>query len=163
MAVGAINRHLHDMIEAGYIELANRNVRPFAYRFTRKGKRYRRQLSHEHYRWVLGNLRAVEQRISSALGELKRGGVTRVVFYGAGEVMDATHRLTKAVGLEVVGVVDDDATKHGLMKGELVVKAPGAVNELEPDAVVITTFRHAREIQQKIDPSFRSSIQVWEL
>ena len=82
MAVSAVNRHLHDMIEAGYLQVANRNVRPFAYKLTISGKQYRQLLSHEHYSWVLGNLRAVEQRISSALRELKRRGVTRMVFYG---------------------------------------------------------------------------------
>ncbi len=163
MAVGAVNRHLHDMIEAGYLEVANRNVRPFAYRLTISGKQYRQMLSHEHYSWVLGNLRAVEQRISSALRELKTHGVTRVVFYGAGEVMEAAHRLTKAAGLEVLGVVDDDVSKHGSMKDGLVVRPPSAISQLEPDAVVITTFRHAREIRLKIDPSLRPSIRVWEL
>ncbi len=43
----------------------------------------------------------MEQRISFALRELKRRGVTRVVFYGAGEIMEAAHRLAKAAGLEV--------------------------------------------------------------
>ncbi len=163
VAVSAVNRHLHDMIEAGYLEVANRNVRPFAYKLTISGKQYRQLLSHEHYSWVLGNLRAVERRISSALRELKRGGVTRVVFYGAGEVMEAAHRLAKVVGLEVLGVVDDDVSKHGSMKVGLVVRPPSAISQLELDAVVITTLRHAREIRAKIDPLVGSSIQVWEL
>ena len=164
IAVGAVNRHLHRMIEAGYIAVANRDVRPFAYKLTRYGERYRRLLGHEHYIWVLGNLRAVEQRISSALRELIRRDVTRVVFYGAGEIMEATYRLAKVVGLQVVGVVDDDAAKHGsLIEDGLVVKPPAAINQLEPDAVVITTIRHARDIQLKIDAPLRSSIQVWEL
>lgn len=101
MAVGVINRYLHDMIDAGHIEVANRSVRPFAYKVTHDGKRYRRWLSHEHYSWVLGNLRDVEQRISSALRELKRSGVLRVVLYGAGGVMEATYRLAKALGFQV--------------------------------------------------------------
>ncbi len=163
VAVSAVNRHLHDMIEAGYLDVTSRSVRPFAYKLTINGKQYRQLLSHEHYSWVLGNLRAVEQRISSTLRELKRRGVTRVVFYGAGEVMEAAHRLTKAAGLEVLGVVDDDVSKHGLMKDGFVVRPPSAINQLEPGAVVITTFCHARDIQMKIDPSLRSSIQVWGL
>ena len=163
MAVGAINRHLHDMIEAGYIEVANRNVRPFAYKLTHNGKNYRRLLSHEHYSWVLGSLRAIEQRISSALHELKRRGAKRLVFYGAGDIMEVTCRLTSAVGFEVVGVVDDEVAKHGKTKDGLVVQTPGAINQLEPDAVVVTTFRHARAIQRKINPALRSSILIWEL
>jgi len=163
MAVSAVNRSLQDMIRAGYVEIANPNVRPFAYKLTRTGERYRRELSHDHYRWLLGRLRLMERRITAALCELKRRGARRVVFYGAGEVMEATHGLAKAVGLEVVGVVDDDVAKQGLTKGGLVVRSPASINSLGPDAVVITTFRHAREIESKVDRGLPSSIMMWEL
>jgi hypothetical protein len=89
--------------------------------------------------------------------------VERVFFYGAGDIMEATHRVATRVGLRVVGVVDDDPTKHGLRKGGLVVGPPSAINRLEPDAVLITTLRHAEEIQLKMDVSLRSSVEVWEL
>jgi hypothetical protein len=89
--------------------------------------------------------------------------VDRVVLYGAGEVMEATYRLADAVGLQVVGVVDDDTTKQGLRSGVLVVEPPSAINDLEPDAVLVTTLRFPEEIQLKMNPSLRSSVEVWEL
>ena len=163
MAVGAVNHYLRDMIKAGYIEVANRNVRPFAYRLTGHGRRYRRELSHDHYSWLLGNLRAMERRISTALNELKRCGAKRIVFYGADDVMEATHRLTKALGLEVVGVVDDDVAKHGMLKTGLVVTGPASIRKLAPDAVLVTTLRHSREIELTVDRELRSSTILWEL
>jgi len=163
VAVGTVNRLLSDMVEAGYVQVFNRDVRPYAYRVTDDGQRYQRRLGLEHYSWVLGSLRRLEQRIRAKLLELRSRGVERVVFYGAGDVMEATNRVASGVGLQVVGVVDDDPTKHGLRKGSLVVSAPSAINELEPDAVLITTLRHAEEIQLKMDESLRSSVEVWEL
>jgi len=163
VAVGTVNRLLSDMVEAGYVQVFNRDVRPFAYRVTDDGQRYQRRLGLEHYSWVLGSLHRLEQRIRAKLLELRSRGVERVVFYGAGDVMEATNRVASGVGLQVVGVVDDDPTKHGLRKGSLVVSAPSAINELEPDAVLITTLRHAEEIQLKMDASLRSSVEVWEL
>jgi DNA-binding MarR family transcriptional regulator len=163
VAVGTVNRLLSDMVEAGYVQVFNRDVRPFAYRVTDDGQRYQRRLGLEHYSWVLGSLRRLEQRIRSKLRELKSRGVERVVFYGAGDVMEATYRVASGEGLQVVGVVDDDPTKQGARKGELVVEPPSAINELEPDAVLITTLRHVEEIQLKMDASLRSSVEVWEL
>ena len=151
------------MVQAGYVRVPNRGVRPFAYRVTDDGERYQRKLSLEHYSWVLGSLRRLEQRIRSTLCELQHRGVRRVVFYGAGDVMEATCRVASGVGLQVVGVVDDDPAKHGLRKGGLVVEPASAINDLEPDAVLITTLRHAGEIQLKIHPSLRSSVELWEL
>ncbi len=164
VAVGTVNRLLTDMVEAGYVQVSNRGVRPFAYRVTDDGQRYQRRLGLEHYSWVLGSLRKLEQRIRAKLGELKSRGVERVVFYGAGDVMEATCRVASAVGLQVVGVVDDDPTQQGARNAGLVVEPPSAINKLEPDAVLITTLRHAaEEIQLKMDASLRSSVEVWEL
>jgi len=158
-----VNRLLTDMVEAGYVQVFNRGVRPFAYRVTDDGQRYQRRLGLEHYSWVLGSLRRLEQRIRAKLLELRSRGVERVVFYGAGDIMEATHRVASGVGLQVMGVVDDDPTKQGTRKGGLVVEPPSAINELQPDAVLITTLRHAEEIQLNMDPSLRSSVEVWEL
>ena len=163
VAVGTVNRLLSDMVEAGYVQVFNRDVRPFAYRVTHDGQRYQRRLGLEQYSWVLGSLHRLEQRIRAKLLELRTRGVERVVFYGAGDVMEATNRVASGVGLQVVGVVDDDPTKQGQRKGGLVVSAPSAINELEPDAVLITTLRHAEEIQLKMDESLRASVEVWEL
>ena len=163
VAVGTVNRLLGDMVEAGYVEVFNREVRPFAYKVTDDGRRYERRLGLEQYSWILGRLRRLEQRIRATLYELQSRGLQRVVFYGAGDVMEATYRVASGVGLQIVGVVDDDPTKQGPRKDGLVVQPPDAINELEPDAVLITTLRHAEEIQLKMDASRRSSVEVWEL
>jgi len=128
VAVGTVNRLLSDMVEAGYVQVFDRDVRPFAYRVTDDGQRYQRRLGLEHYSWVLGSLRRLEHRIRTKLRDLRSRGVERVVFYGAGDVMEATYRVASGVGLHVVGVVDDDLTKQGQQKHGLTVKAPSAIN-----------------------------------
>ena len=161
--MGTVNRILNDMVQGGYVRVFDRGVRPFAYQVTDDGRRYQRRLGLEHYSWVLGSLQRLEQRIRSTLRELKSRGVKRVVFYGAGDVMEATYRVASGVGLRVVGVVDDDATKRGLRKAGLVVRPPSAINELEPDAVLITTLCHAEEIRRKMNASLRGTVEVWEI
>ena len=42
IGVSAVNRHLHDMIEAGYVDVTNSNGRPFAYKLPTSGKQYDR-------------------------------------------------------------------------------------------------------------------------
>src|SRR2546425_12581775 len=60
VAVGTVNRLLNDMVEAGYIQVFNRGVRPFAYRVTDDGRRYERRLGLEQYSSVLGSVRRFE-------------------------------------------------------------------------------------------------------
>lgn len=163
LSVGLLHRRLREMIDHGYVRVVRRDVRPFAYRLTVVGKRRRRRLRYDHYRSVLGSFFDIESRISGKLQELKKKGATRVVFYGAGEVMGVTHLLAMALGLEVIGVVDDDPSKHGTSENGLTVQGPGVISTLEPDAVLITTFRHAQTIQRRIDPALRSSLLVLDL
>src|SRR6266568_3626279 len=148
VAVGTVNRLLNDLTDAGYVEVFDRGVRPFAYRLTGEGERYQRRL---------------EERIRAVLNELKNRGLNRVVFFGAGDVMDATCRVALEVGLEVIGVVDDDPAKQKMDRAGIAVESPQSINQLRPDAVLITTFRHVDEIQLKIDPALRASVQVLEL
>jgi DNA-binding transcriptional regulator YhcF (GntR family) len=165
VAVATVNRGLSGLVAAGYVEVSDRGVRPFAYRVTGAGERYQRRLSLEQYSSALSSLRRLEQRVRSTLCELKDRGVKRVVFYGAGQVMEATYQVASGVGLDVIGVVDDDPAKQGLglWKAGLVVEAPRALNDLRPDAVLITTSCRAEEIQRKLDAPLRSSVEVREL
>jgi len=163
VALGTVNRLLNDMVEAGYIQVSNRDVRPFAYSVTTDGHRYQRSLGLEHYSSVLHSFRKLQQRFRAKLRELKSRGVERVVLYGAGDIMTATSRIAKAVGLQVVGLVDDDLTKQGARKAGRVIEPPSVISELEPDAILITTLRQAEEIQRSLDASLRSSVEVWEL
>ena len=89
--------------------------------------------------------------------------MSRLVFYGSGDVMEMIYALAKSLGLEVVGLVDDDPAKQGATRGAMVVQPSASIKELEPDAVLVTTFRHSREIREKIDPGLHRSIFVLEL
>jgi len=145
-----VNRLIGELVEEGHVRVEDRSVRPFAYRITPRGERYRRRLSHRHFRSVLGSYRQLQEWIRRRLAEIRRDGVERIVFYGAGEVMEVTLPLAEAMGLEVVGVVDDDPEKQGEEREGLVVGPPSCVRSLEADAVLITTLRHAGEIRERI-------------
>ena len=163
MAVSFVNRQIGEFVDNGYVQVVDPSVRPFAYRLTRSGKEYCQRLSHQHYRSVLGSFRDVQDRIRRRLREIQRSGVKRLVFYGSGDVMEVTFALATSLGLEVIGLVDDDPAKQGTTRGAMVVEPPVSIGDLEPDAVLITTFRHAREIRGKIDPGLHWSILVLEL
>lgn len=163
VAVGTVNRLISDLMESGYVQVFNRSVRPFAYRVTGDGERFQRHLSHEVFSTAIANVRRLEERIRGTLADVQSRGVRRLVFYGAGTIMEITSRLARELGLDVIAVVDDNSEKHGTRRGGLLVQAPQAIDELRPDAVLITTLRHAETIQLKLDASLHSSIEVWEL
>ena len=163
MAVGAVNRHIQFLIRQGYLQIVDLAVRPFAYRLTAAGRAYRQRMRQVEYERVAGSYREMEERIARRLRELRAKGVERVVFYGAGVVMEVTRPIAESVGLTVTGVVDDDPVKQGREKDGLEVLAPHSLERFDPQALVITTFRHAREIRRRLSPALGSRVLVWEL
>lgn len=162
LALGAVNRHLGKLLGAGYIQVLDRQVRPFAYRLTGEGQRHREMLRHRHYKGALQEFRMVEDRIRDRLAALAQTGVRRVVFYGAGELMEVAGRVGRMLGLEVAGVVDDDVAKHGLIIDGHAVAPPDAIAGFSPDAVVITTIRYAHAIRVRLEEAGRP-VRIWEL
>jgi len=161
-SAGTVNRHLRRMEEEGLLAVVDRDVRPYAYRVTPEGRRRRRRLAHRRYRSLLEEVREMEARIGSRLRELEASGAKRVVFYGAGHVMEAAWPLAREAGLEVVGLVDDDPEKRGARVGSLTVRGPDAIEEMEPDAVVVTTLLHAEGVLERLEGAAVAP-EVWEL
>lgn len=160
LATSRVNRIIRSLVRAGYVEVADEAVRPFAYRITPSGREYLQELSYDHYAAVVGRYRDVQARIRGRLRDLRTRGVRRVIFYGAGEVMEVAYPLAAEAELEVVGVVDDDSAKHGRRDGIDVV-GPERLTDGDPDAVVVTTLRHWDQIRRRLAGA--SSIRVVEL
>jgi hypothetical protein len=129
---------------------------------TPQGRAYLQELSYDHYASVVGRFRQVEGRIRNRLAARRDAGAEKVVFYGAGEVMEGAYPLAQRLGLTVLGVVDDDPSKHSSQRRSA-VGPPASIRDLAPDAVVITTFRHADEIRNKVRPFEPSALRVIEL
>lgn len=163
MAASAVNGLIHQLLDDGHLEVVDRSVRPYAYRLTPDGRQYRRRLSHAHFQSVLGSFRRLQERIRRRLREIQDDGVQRLAFYGSGDVMEVTWPLAEALGLTVVGVVDDDPEKQGSERGGHVVRCPTTLAEMEPDGVLITTLRHSGEIQERIGSGLRERVRVLEL
>ncbi len=163
MAASLVNRLIRELMDRGLLEVVDADVRPFAYRLTVDGRGYRRRLSHQHYRSVLGSFREVQEAIRKRLRGVLEKGVRRLVFYGAGEIMDATLPLAWEEGLEVVGLVDDDPRKQGRERDGLVVRSPSSIPLLNPDGILITTYKHAPEIRSRLGNEISSSLPVLEL
>jgi DNA-binding MarR family transcriptional regulator len=162
IAASRVNRIINALVECGNIAVSDETVRPYAYRLTRRGRSYLQELNYDHYAAVVGRFREVEARILARLEELRRDSAERVVFYGAGEVMEVAYLLAQRLGLSVVGVVDDDPARYSTER-RIEVGSPASIRDLAPDAVVITTFRHADEIRSRIQPYAPSTLRVIEL
>lgn len=163
VSLGLVNRLLGALLAKRYLEIAEDGARPFKYRVTLDGQQYRRELVHHQYRSVVNSVKEIQARILRGLRELAGKGVTRVVFYGAGEVMELTKPLAESAGFDILGIVDDNPKLQGSTKAGFVVQTSQALRELSPDAVVVTTFRYAGHIETRLKQLRLGRVVVWEL
>jgi DNA-binding MarR family transcriptional regulator len=163
MPLAQVNRAIRGLVADAHLEVVDPGVRPFAYRLTESGRNYMRALSHGSYREVLRGLRRIRSRIRRRLEALREEEIRRVAFYGAGEIFDLTLPLARKIGLQVVGVVDDDPGKVGRERRGMTVGRPKALEAMAPDAVVITSFRHGTEIRSRLEGGDGRRLVVVEL
>jgi DNA-binding MarR family transcriptional regulator len=163
LAASQVNRVIRGLVADGHLRVADDSVRPYAYRLTPTGEDHLRTLSYERYTTAMDHVRRVQDRIRRRLARLREQGAQRVAFYGAGGLVDVAFPLAQAAGLELVGVVDDDPVKHGTRRGELTIAEPASLGRVAPDALVITSIRHADRIRGRIASFLPAGIQVVEL
>ena len=157
-----VNRLIRELVDDGQVEVDD-TVRPFAYRLTPTGRDYHRRLAYRQDRSVVQRFRAMQARIGRRLQDLRDQGADRLVFYGAGRVMEVALPLARGLGIEVVGIVDDDPDKQGMMRGGLRVRPLSEIEELLPATVLITTYRHAEEIRAGLADNVNDEVEVVEL
>jgi DNA-binding MarR family transcriptional regulator len=158
-----VNRLLRRLMDEGLIEVEDEHVRPFNYQLTTAGRAQQQRLGQEEARSVVDRFRALERKILARLGELRSSGLTRVVFYGAGEIMEVALHLATRAGIEVVAIADDDPSRHGVNEEGVEIVSGDAVSGIAADAVVITTYRHADAIRARLGACGMSCCPVVEL
>jgi DNA-binding MarR family transcriptional regulator len=163
ISAGLVNRLLRELVDDDRLEVMDPAVRPFAYRLTRPGEEYLRRLRHDRYQAVLADLHSMQGHIRGRLREIRAEGVERVVFYGAGEILEVVLPLAEGLGLEVLAVVDDEPGKQGTERAGLPVGCPTGLAGLNPDCVLITTFRHAAEIRERLGRDLGARLPIREL
>ena len=163
MAPSQVNRRIRELLDQDMIRVVDDSVRPYAYLLTPRGKGYRRRLLHHRFHAVVDGYQELRDHIRGRLQELTGKGMRRLVFYGAGDVLEAVLPVAEAEQVEVVALVDDDPTKQGTRKGSVAIREPEAIPDLGADAVLITTFRHSEAIRARMARGLSAAVPVLEL
>ena len=158
-----MNRLLKELGDAGLVEVENANDRPFNYQLTVEGRTRYRRLDREDSQGVVARFRALEERILARMNAIRTTGVERILCYGAGEILGVALPLAPRAGLEVVGVLDDDPARHGVLEDGIAVMGADALETLAAQGVLITTYRHAETIRGRLGDEVRPGYPVFEL
>lgn len=150
VALGVTNACLKKMAKKGYIKIKGINHKRISYYLTPEGFSEKTRLAYHFLEYTVNYYIRLKKNISSKLAVFSKDGIRRVVYYGAGEVMEVAFLTLHETDLELLGIIDDDKEKQGEKMFGFAIRGPEGIKELKPDAVIITSMRYKDRIAQNL-------------
>lgn len=109
LALGLTNLMIRRLVKKGYVKVVSVRKNRIRYFLTPTGILEKTRLSYEFLEYSLHLHRQVRRILTETLAQGAAAGGRRVVFFGAGEIAEIAYLTVKELGLELVGVVDEEA------------------------------------------------------
>lgn len=150
VALGVTNACLKKMVKKGYIKIKGINHKRISYFLTPEGFSEKTRLTYHFLEYTVHYYIDLKKNLSEKLDTISKEGIRRVVYYGAGDVMEVTFVTMHQTKLELLGIIDDDKDKQGKKIFGFAIQGPESIKELNPEAVIITSIRYKDRITQKL-------------
>ena len=158
-----VNNYIKHLKEEGYITVAGKTNRTQSYHLTVHGKNELRESLLAYSSEIVQLYSAVKCEIAEIMHGIYQEGIRTLVLFGVAETAEVVFAAIKDRPLVVIGVVDSDPTKQGKLFNGLIVQEPGKLEEINPDAVVITSFGKQDEIYECIRELVGNKIKIKKL
>jgi len=141
IALGMANACIKRMARRGLIKLTGIPPRRIAYYLTPKGFTEKTKLTLNFFSYNIHHYAEMKKRIGKILLEMQDRGVKRVAFYGVNDEMEVAYVTLQGLDMKLVGILDDENNWGKEIFGYKII-GPGAVKNLNPDAILITSMRY---------------------
>jgi hypothetical protein len=158
-----VNNYIKCLREEGIITVAGKTNRTQSYHLTSHGQNELRESLLAYSSEIVQLYSAVKCEIAQIMDGFYREGIRTLVLFGVAETAEVVFAALKKLPLIVIGVVDSDPAKQGQPFNGLIVQAPHKLEEINPDAVVITSFGKQDEIYACIKDLVGNKILIKKL
>lgn len=156
-----VNQYLKQLQSTGLIEFLPVNGKSYRYALTEEGRRSRRQMFSDYSSETVRLYTTIKDFILDKLSGLKDQGKKRLALFGASETCEVVLSALRDTDFKVVLLLDNDKNKHGQIFNGHVVSAPHVLDQVDCDAVVITSFGKQDEIYEQLEPySLKRGFQI---
>jgi predicted transcriptional regulator len=158
-----VNNYIRCLKEEGIITVAGKTNRTQSYHLTQDGHNELRDSLLAYSSEIVQLYSAVKCEIAQIMEGFYREGIRTLVLFGVAETAEVVFSALKNSQLVVIGVVDSDPAKQGKLFNGLIVQDPQKLEEINPDAVVITSFGKQDEIHECIRELVSDKIKIMKL
>ena len=146
LSVGLVNTFLKRLVNKGYFKVKTMPRNRVKYFLTPEGLARKGRLTAEYLRYSINFYRDVKELLLGKFSEMESNQVSKVLFFGAGEVAEMAYLYLQLTRLELVGLIDDQ--KKGKNFFGFVIKGTESVQDMQWDMILVTRLDH---IEKTID------------
>ena len=147
-----VNQYLKQLQGNGLVEFLPVNGKSYRYTLTDQGQQSRRQMFSDYSSETVRLYTTIKDFVLEKLGGLREGGKRRLGLFGAAETCEVVLSALRDTEFQVVVLLDNDKRKQGQIFNGHVVSAPHVLDQVDCDAVVITSFGKQTEIYEQLKP-----------
>ena len=86
-----------------------------------------------------------------------------MILFGAAETAEVVYAAIRSSAMKVIGVVDSDKSKQGRCFDKFTIQPPQFLKDVNPDAIIVTSFGKQEEICQCVKGITGDSIPIKRL
>ncbi len=147
-----INQYLNKLQEQGMVRFQPVNGKSFSYELTERGEATLRTMFIDYSCETIQFYTAVKDHIHDQLISLSDKGKMRLVLFGASETCEVVLSALMDTEFQILALCDNDKAKQGKMFHGHLICSPVILEQMEPNAVVITSFGKQNEIYFELKP-----------
>ncbi len=145
-----VNNYIKQLKQENLITIEGDTNRTLSYHLTPQGHNKLKQSLLSFSIETMQLYSFVKQEIAQILQGYFEEGIRTLVLFGVAETAEVVYAAIKRTPLVVIGTVDSDMSKHGTPFNGFVIQPPDKINQIKPDAVLITSFSKQEEIHDCI-------------
>jgi len=154
IAVSMVNDYLDTYVKQGIIKRIKHTTKTVEYLITKKGTERRKVLNI----WYLKSSHSIymqaKDNITTFLNQIIDKGFKKILLYGAGEVAEIILQVMNddnTLPLQVIAVIDDNASKAGQVLVNLPIISLNDINLYDHDGILISSYTHHEAIKHNLN------------
>jgi len=148
ISLGLVNSFIKRLAKKGYFKIRHVPKNRIRYILTPEGVAEKSRLTYEYIRYSYNLYKDARQKLRKIYTDLEKQGVTRIVFYGAGDLAEIAYVSLQETNIELVAIVDDEKIDGRFTR--FAVTRPSRLESLCFDIILITSINSTELILQKI-------------
>lgn len=160
LSCAMVNNYIKELSNEGLLQAAGDSNRDMTYHLTHEGQDFVANNFLSFSAEIVQLYASVRREIVELLFECYATGIRTIVLYGASDTCEIVYSAAQKTELAVTGVVDNDPDKIGTQFFGIIIQSPSRINEIRPDALVITSFARQNEILDALKGNVDENIQI---